>query len=73
MDWTTNQGGGMKARQEEIFDKDGNLSRIVITLENGEHLYDALWDLRDEQNEKNRVEFRRWVKRQVSQKGHELT
>jgi hypothetical protein len=63
----------MKARQLEVFDQDGNLEKIEITLENGTHLFDAVWDDNDEQNEKNRIAFREWTKRMVSQQGHELT
>ena len=48
----------MRARQKEIYDQDGNLLRIEVTLENGEHLFDVLWDPREEQNEKNRLDFR---------------
>ena len=63
----------MKARQVEVFDQDGNLERIEITLENGTHLFDAQWDENDEQTDKNRIAFREWTKRMVSQQGHELT
>jgi hypothetical protein len=63
----------MKARQKEIHDNDGNLTKIEVTLENGEHLFDVLWDDRDEQTEENRVAFREWAKRMVKRNGHELT
>jgi hypothetical protein len=63
----------MKARQVEVFDQDGNLERIEVTLENGKHLFDAKWDESDEQTEKNRIAFREWTKRMVSQQGHDLT
>ena len=63
----------MKARQAEVFDQDGNLERIEVTLENGKHLFDAQWDENDEQTEENRIAFREWTKRMVSQQGHDLT
>ena len=63
----------MKARQAEVFDQDGNLEKIEVTLETGTHLFDAVWDDNDEQNEKNRIAFREWVKRMVKQQGHDLT
>ena len=63
----------MKARQIEVFNEYGDLDRIEITLEDGKHLFDAIWDETEEQNEKNRVAFREWVKRMVAQQGHELT
>ena len=63
----------MKARQVEVFDQDGNLEKVEVTLETGVHLFDAVWDPKDEQNEKNRTAFREWVKRIALQHGHELT
>ena len=63
----------MKARQAEVYDDQGNLQKIEVTLEDGEHLFDTVWDEKDEQTEENRIAFREWTKRMVSQKGHELT
>ena len=63
----------MKARQAEVYNENGDLEKIEVTLETGEHLFDAVWDATDEQNDKNRIEFRQWVKRMVDRKGHELT
>jgi hypothetical protein len=63
----------MKARQVEVYDDQGNLQKIEVTLQTGEHLFDAVWDENDEHTEGNRIAFRQWVKRMVSQKGHELT
>jgi len=63
----------MKARQAEVYNENGDLEKIEVTLETGEHLFDAVWDPIDEQNDKNRIEFRQWVKRVVDRKGHELT
>ena len=63
----------MKARQLEVYNENGDLEKIEVTLETGEHLFDAVWDPRDEQNDKNRIDFRQWVKRMTDQHGHELT
>lgn len=63
----------MRARQKEIYDQDGNLLRIEVTLENGEHLFDVLWDPKEEQNEKNRLDFREWARLMVKRNGHELS
>ena len=63
----------MDARQKEIHDKDGNLVKIEVTLENGEHLFDVLWDPSEEQNEKNRIDFRAWAALMVKRNGHNLT
>lgn len=62
----------MKVRQKEVFEN-GDLVRIEFTKMDGEHLFDSLWDPRDEQTEANRVEFRKWSYRMVEQKGHEIT
>ena len=63
----------MEARQHEIHDQEGNLVKIVVTLENGEHLFDVLWDPNEEQNEKNREDFRAWARLMVKRNGHNLT
>ena len=63
----------MKARQVEVYSENGDLEKIEITLETGVHLFDALWDPTDEQNEENRKAFREWAKRLTAQHGHELT
>jgi hypothetical protein len=63
----------MKARQKEVYDDRGNLKSIEVTLEDGEHLFDTVWDPIDAQSEENRIAFREWTKRMVAQKGHELT
>ena len=63
----------MKARQAEVYNENGDLEKIEITLESGDHLFDAVWNPEDEQNDKNRIDFRQWVRRMVDQHGHELT
>jgi len=68
-----NKGRKMKARQVEVYGDQGNLEKIEVTLETGEHLFDTIWDPIDAQSEENRIAFRQWTKRMVSQKGHELT
>ena len=63
----------MRARQVEVYNQDGSLEKIEVTLETGTHLFDALWDPTDEQTDENRTAFRQWVKRITAQHGHELT
>jgi hypothetical protein len=63
----------MKARQVEVYNQDGSLEKIEVTLETGTHLFDVLWDPTDEQNDENRTAFRQWVKRITAQHGHDLT
>ena len=45
----------------DIYDKDGNLTRIEFTDLEGNHALDAVWDSRDEQTSENRVAFRQWA------------
>jgi hypothetical protein len=63
----------MKTVQTEIFDKDGNLTKIEVYLSTGVHLFDALWDPRDAQTHENRVAFREWVNRQIRSHYHEVS
>ena len=70
---TLNKGEKMKARQVEVYGDQGNLEKIEVTLETGEHLFDTVWDPADDQTEEHRIAFREWAKRMVAQKGHELT
>lgn len=63
----------MKARQKEVYDQDGNLEKIEITLEDGNHLFDAIWDPNDPQTSEHHIKFREWAKRMVKQQGHDLT
>lgn len=54
----------------DIYDKEGNLSKIEVQDASGEHIFDALWDDRDAQTSENREEFRRWVQRMIRSKGY---
>ena len=62
----------MQVQQIDIYDKKGNLVRVEVYKENGDHVLDFLWDERDEQTNENRVAFREWVKRHLKQAGHEV-
>jgi len=46
------------------------LTMIVCNDANGEHIFDALWDPRDEDTPENRKEFRSWVYRMLKNKGY---
>ena len=56
----------------DVYDKDGNMTKIEAYTEGGEHIADFLWDERDAQTSDNRVEFRVWVNRHLEQKGYEV-
>jgi len=62
----------MPVTQIDIYNKEGELVKIEVLKESGEHLLDFLWDERDEQTSEKRIEFREWVKRHLKQAGHEV-
>jgi len=62
----------MPVTQIDIYNKEGDLVKIEVSKESGEHLLDFLWDERDEQTSEYRVEFRKWVNRHLKQSGHEV-
>jgi putative heme degradation protein len=44
----------------DVYDKDGNMTKIEVTDTSGNHIADFLWDEREEQSSENRVKFREW-------------
>lgn len=56
----------------DIYDKDGNMSKIEFNDRSGEHILDAVWDPREEQTSDNRVKFREWAYRMIEQKDYEV-
>ena len=61
-----------KAIPVDVYDKEGNMLRIEFNDGSGEHIFDALWDPRDEQTSEKRAEFRKWAYRVLEQKGYVL-
>jgi hypothetical protein len=58
----------MRPIQKEVY-QNGDLIKIeVVDSDTSEHIFDALWDPRDEQTEENRKEFRRWVDQMIKRK-----
>jgi hypothetical protein len=53
----------------DVYDKDGNMTKIEFNDVRGEHIIDAVWDSRDKQTSENRIEFRKWAYRQLDQQG----
>ena len=45
----------------DVYDADGNLTKIEVQDSNGDHVLDFVWDERDEQTSANRVAFRKWA------------
>lgn len=56
----------------DIYNKEGELVRVESYHESGEHLLDFIWDDSEAQTSENRVEFRKWVNKQLKQRGHEV-
>jgi len=56
----------------DVYDKDGNLTRIEFTSGEGTHIIDAQWDPVDEQTSENRIKFREWAYRWIEQKNYEV-
>ena len=56
----------------DIYDKDGHMVKIEFNDCSGNHVVDALWDPREEQNSENRIEFRKWAYRLIEQQGYEV-
>lgn len=56
----------------DVYDKDGNLSKIEVQGADGEHVIDIVWDPSDEQTSENRILFRKFAYRVLEQKGYEV-
>lgn len=61
-----------KAIPVDVYDKSGNLLRVELHDEAGDHVFDALWDPTDEQTMENRQMFRQWVYTMARRKGYEV-
>lgn len=56
----------------DVYDKEGNMIKIEFSTSSGEHIMDALWDPNDEQTSENRIKFREWAYRFITQKEYEV-
>ena len=63
----------MKAIPTDVYDKDGNMTKIEVQTGLGEHLMDFLWDPLDEQTSENRIKFRECAYRLLKQKDYEVS
>ena len=52
----------------DVYDKDGNLTRIDFYNEAGDFEVQALWDDKDPQDTEQRIKFRKWAYRMLEQK-----
>ena len=53
----------------DVYDKDGNLTRIDFYNEAGDFEVQALWDDKEPQDTEHRIAFRKWAYRMLEQKG----
>jgi hypothetical protein len=63
----------MRAIPIDVYDKEGNLTKIEVQDAAGAHVLDFLWDHRDEQTSENRIKFREWAYRLLEQKDYEVS
>jgi hypothetical protein len=59
-----------KAVAVDVYDKDGNLTKVEFSDGAGTHIADVVWDPSEEQTSENRIEFRKWAYRMIEQKGY---
>ena len=62
----------MRAIPIDVYDKDGNMTKIEANDAEGNHITDFLWDPNDEQTSEKRIEFRKFAYRFLEQKGYEV-
>ena len=55
----------MKYHTIDIYDKDGNMTRIEAYDSRGDFIMQALWDPTDEQTSENRVKLREWFNKHL--------
>ena len=56
----------------DVYDKEGNLTKIEFNNKNGEFIIEAVWDEQDPQDSEHRVKFRQWAYRMLDQLGYEI-
>ncbi len=51
----------MRAIPVDVYDKDGNITKIEVNDPSGNHIVDFLWDEHESQTSENRQRFREWA------------
>ena len=54
----------------DVYDKDGNMTKIEVWDGAGEHVMDVLWDDREAQTSENRISHREWARVMAKRKGY---
>ena len=63
----------MRAIPVDVYDKDGNMTKIEVNDVSGNHIVDFVWDEHDEQTSQKRQEFREWAYKFLREnKGYEV-
>lgn len=56
----------------DVYDKEGNLTKIDFYNTEAEFIIQADWDENDAQTSKNRIAFRKWAYRMMENLGYEV-
>jgi hypothetical protein len=64
----------MRVIPMDVYDKDGNLTHLEVTDVDGNFVMQMLWDPNDEQTSENRIAFREWAYKHLTQsQGYEVS
>lgn len=56
----------------DVYDEDGNMTKVEFNDGEGNHILDAVWDPSDEQTAENRTFFRKWAYNFLRNQGWEI-
>lgn len=56
----------------DVYDEDGNMTKVEFNDGEGNHILDAVWDPSDEQTSENRTFFRKWAYNFLRNEGWEI-
>lgn len=54
----------------DVYDKDGNMTKIEAFTKSGDFIFQALWDPNDEQTSDKREAFRKWARTMAERMGY---
>jgi hypothetical protein len=56
----------------DVYDEDGNMTKVEFNDGEGNHIIDAVWDPSDAQTSENRTFFRKWAYNFLRNEGWEI-
>ena len=62
----------MKLIPTDIYDKEGNMTKVEFHDTNGDFVIESVWDDQDPQDSEHREMFRKWSYKMVKQLGYEV-